>query len=173
MALSLRKSLQNFFVVTNGYSTSSFVEEESAFVRNWSLDLVHSLGQESFKELCAGYFEEKCYHAKPNTQHDKNFVDIWLFKESYSDAKPFGIIKCWETKAIPVKRDDLCEFKKIIAVNKVPLGVFITAGKFSKQAGYSIDKKLRLIDGQKLLNLIEALSEIRKQRLLEKITKSI
>ena len=173
MPLRLRKSLQDIFVFTNGYSVSHFVEAENYFIPSWSIDLIRSLEQESFKELCAGYFEEKCYRAKLNTQHDKKFVNIWLFKESYSSKKPFGIIKCWETKAIYVESNDLNEFSKIIADNNIPLGVFITAGKFSKQVNKNINKKLKLVDGEKLFTLIEALPEIRKQRLLKKLTQSI
>ncbi len=172
MLLSLRKSLRDFFVFTNGYSALNFVPEENVFMPSWSMDLIRSLVHEGFKELCAGYFEEKCYRAKLNTQHDKKLANIWLFKESYSSIKPFGMIKCWGTKAISVDSNNLNEFSKIIAKNNIPLGVFITAGKFSTQANKNITKKLKLVDGVKLLTLIEALPEVRKQRLLVKLTQS-
>lgn len=169
MLQSLRKSIQEVFVVTNGYSVSHFIDKEAGYVSSWSMDLIRSLDQEHFKQLCAGYFEEKCYRANLSTQHDQNVIDIWLFKESYSSANPFGIIQCWGTKAIPVESNDLKSLSKIIKINKIPLTAFITAGKFSKQAADNNSKRLKLIDGEKLLTLIQALPEIRKQRLLKKI----
>lgn len=98
MLQSLRKSIQEVFVVTNGYSASHFIDKEAGYVSSWSMDLIRSLDQEHFKQLCAGYFEKKCYRAKLSTQHDQNVIDIWLFKESYSSANPFGIIQCWGRK---------------------------------------------------------------------------
>jgi len=169
MLLSLRKSLQELFVFTNGFSISQYSKEEE-YQPTWSSDLIFSLEQVRFERLCAGYFEEKCYCAKSNYQYDEQFVDIWLYKESYSSSEPFGIIKCWETKAIAVEPNNLCDFSNYIVENKIPLGVFITVGKISKNAFSSIDKRIKLIDGKKLLKLIEALPEIRKQRLLSKIT---
>ncbi len=136
------------------------------------MNLIRSLAHEDFKELCAGYFEEKCYRAKLITQYDKILADIWLFNESYSSIKPFGMIKYWETKAISVDSKNLNKISKIIAKNNLPLGVLITAGKFSTQTNKNINKKLKLVDGVKLLTLIEALPEIRKQRLLKKLTQS-
>lgn len=72
-------------------------------------------------------------------------------------------------KAIPVESNDLKSLSKIIKINKIPLTAFITAGKFFKQAADNNSKRLKLIDGEKLLTLIQALPEIRKQRLLKKI----
>lgn len=169
MLLSIRKSLQELFVFTNGYSISQYSKEEE-YEPAWSNDLIFSLEQERFKQLCAGYFEEKCYHAKFNTKPDSKYIDIWLFKESYSSSNPFGIIKCWETKAIPIESEDLCDFSSIVAENNIPLGILITAGKFSDSAFKGKDKRIRLIDGKRLLKLVKNLPEIRKQRLLQKIT---
>ena len=169
MLLSIRKSIQELFVFTNGYSISQYSKEEE-YEPTWSNDLIFSLDQERFKHLCAGYFEEKCYHATFNKNPGSKYIDIWLFKESFSSSDPFGFIKCWKTKAIPIESKDLCNFSNIIAENNVPLGVLITAGKFSDSALKGKDKRIKLIDGKKLLKLIEDLTEIRKQRLLQKIT---
>jgi len=72
--------------------------------------------------------------------------------------------------AIPVEHKDLSEFTTYIAENNFPLNVFITAGKISDDVFKLRDKKIRLIDGNKLLMLIKALPEIRKQRLLFKLS---
>ena len=173
MALSLRKSLQEIFVVTNGYSASRMMDRGTKFEPTWSLELIHSIKHDRFIELCAGYFEEKGYRTKINTQHDKNLIDIWLFKESYSSTKPFGMVKCWETKAIDVEAADLDSFLKIKIKNPIPLGVFITVGKISENLTDNKDKKIKLIDGEKLFKMITSLPEIRNQRLLDKVTQNI
>ena len=169
MALSLRKSLQEIFVFTNGYSATRAIDRGTEYEPTWSLELIRSLQHDRFLDLCVGYFEEKGYRTKLNTQHDKKFIDIWLFKQSYSDTKPFGIIKCWETKAIKVDLIDLGQFTKIVAKNDIPLGVFITLGGFAKQVPRSMDKRIQLIDGKSLLNMIQSLPDIRSQRLLDRI----
>ena len=168
MPLSLRRSIQEFFVLTDGYSAANHFAGEK-YCPNWSKEFIRALKHEKLIELCAGYFEEKGYRAKINSQHDKEFIDVWLFKESYSGEQPFGIIKCWETKALPVESIHLNPFSNIVTKNDVPLGVFITVGKYSYEATKYKDKRLQLIDGNKLLSLIKALPEVRKQRLLDKV----
>lgn len=171
MGLSLRKSIQGIFVFTNGYSATRVIDRGTKYEPSWSLELIRSLEEEQFKELCAGYFEEKGYRARINTQHDKKFIDVWLFKESYSNIKPFGVIKCWETKAIKVNTEEVDQFAKIVAKNQIPLGIFVTPGEFVENIAARIEKRIKMIDGEGLLKLIQSLSEVRSQRLLDKISK--
>ena len=173
MALSLRKSLQEIFVVTDGYSASRVMDRGIEYEPVWSQELIHSIKHDRFIELCAGYFEEKGYRTKINAQHDKKLIDIWLFKESYSGTKPFGIVKCWETKAIDVETSDLSEILKIKMKNQIPLGLFITAGKFSENITINKDKEIKLVDGERLFKMVTSLPEIRSQRLLDKVTQNI
>ena len=172
MPLSLRRSIQDFFVVTDGYSAASCLDDDS-FTPSWSLEYIRTLKHEKLIEVCAGYFEEKGYRAKFNNQHENEYIDVWLFKESYSSTKPFGMVKCWETKAIDVEAADLDSFLKIKIKNPIPLGVFITVGKFSENLTVNKGKKIKLIDGEKLFKMITSLSEIRNQRLLDKVTQNI
>ncbi len=167
--LSLTKPLQDIFALTDGYSVSSKQAIDN-LTSKCSLELLSSLQAEDFKKVCAEYFAEKNYRAKENIQVDGICVDIGLFKQSYSDSKPFGIIKCWPTKAIPVKHDDINQFKAMLVDKQISFGAFITAGKFLQENHKSDDKRLQLIDGEKLLSLIQALPEIRKKRLLSKIS---
>lgn len=168
MPLSLRRSIQDFFVVTDGYSAASCLDDDS-FTPSWSLEYIRTLKHEKLIEVCAGYFEEKGYRAKFNNQHENEYIDVWLFKESYSSSKPFGIINCWKMKALPVESIHIKPFSEILTKNDVPLGVFITAGKCSFEATKYKDKRLKLIDGNKLHSLIQMLPEIRKQRLIDKV----
>ncbi len=168
MALSLRKSLQEIFVFTNGYSVTRAIDCDTKSGSKWSLDIIRSLKQEQFIELCAGYFEEKGYRTTINTQHDKNFISIWLFKGSYSAIKPFGVVKCWETKAIKVDSEEVNQFAKIVIKNQIPLGVFVTAGEFAENVTVRVEKRVKMIHGKDLLELIQSLSDIRNQRLSDK-----
>ena len=160
--------MQNIFAFTDGYSVSNDREIENV-ASNFSIELINSLQAEDFKKLCAEYFAEKNYQAKENIQLDDTHIDIGLFKQSYSVSQPFGIVNCWSTKAIPVKLDDINKFKTILNDKKIPFGAFITAGKFILNNHNSDDKRLQLIDGEKLLGLIRDLPDVRKQRLLNKI----
>ena len=83
MALSLRKSFQEIFVITNGYSATRVVDHGEKYEVSWSLEFIRSLDDEKFIRLCAGYFEEKGYRSRINTQHDKKFIDVWLFKDPW------------------------------------------------------------------------------------------
>lgn len=163
------KPLQNIFAFTDGYSVSRTNEKEK-LESKCSIELINSLQAEDFKKLCAEYFSEKSYQAKENIQIDNTPIDIGLYKQSFSSTLPFGVIKCWPTKAIPVKEDDINQFKGILADKQIPFGAFITAGKFQQTISNNDDKRLQLIDGQKLLNLIQTLPEVRKQRLLKKFS---
>ena len=168
MPLSLRKSIQDIFVLTDGYSAAKNIDEDR-FSPSWSLEYIRKLKHDKLIEVCAGYFGEKGYRTRINYQNNEECIDVWLFKESYSSARPFGIIKCWKTKALPVESLHINPFSNFITENDVPLGVFVTVGKFSKEALKFNDKGLQLIDGNKLHNLIQLLPEIRKQRLIDKV----
>ncbi len=169
MALSLRKSLQEIIVFTDGYSATRIIDCKAKYEPTWSLEMISALGHDQFVQLCAGYFEEKGYRTIINKQHDE-FIDIWLFKENYSSNKPFGIIKCWDGSRIEVDSEDFCQFPKIISKNNLPFGTFITAGTFSGQVIKNKNKKIKLIDGRDLLKLIESLADIRSQRLFDNIS---
>ncbi len=168
----LQKSIQNLFVVSNGYSIASYSEDEK-FVPNWSIELIRSLDEEQFVQLCIGYFEEKCYQARTVSLYDADEIDVWLFKDSYSKEKPFGLIKCWHQKAIPVEQKDVNGVMDIISKNQIPFGAFITAGNISNTVPRNLNKQLRLIDGLNLLELINKLPVIRNQRLQTKISNLI
>jgi len=164
--LSFFKPLQNIFAFTDGYSVSHLNEE--GLITNCSAELINSLKIEEFKKLCAEYFAEKSYQAKEDIQLGSSHIDIGLFKQSYSNSQPFGVVKCWSTKAIPVTQDDVNQFKSVLNNKKIPFGAFITAGKFI-QENNNDDKRLQLIDAEKLASLIQALPELRKKRLLNNI----
>lgn len=167
MVLPLLKTLQGLLVFTRGYSISQHAKKKID-EDTWSKDFIFSLRYEQFKKLCAGYFEEKCYRSKIVNKDNSQF-DILLFKESYSSAKPFGIIKCWEANATKSEQDHLSQYINYIANKKIPLSIYITPGEISKDAMLIKDKNIKVIEGSKFLKLIQSLPEIRRQRLLYKI----
>lgn len=137
----------------------------------WSIELINSLEWKRFEDLCAGYFQEKGYRAIVTPHGADGGIDINLFKDSYSPAKPFGIVQCkaWNSYKVGVK--PIRELYGVMAAEKTPLGVFITSGTYTEEAKkFSAGKHLKLLAGNSLLELIESLPDENKQNLLKKIT---
>lgn len=138
----------------------------------WSKQLIDSLEWKRFEDLCAEYFKEKGYKVNVTKLGADGGVDIYIFKESYSSTKPFGIVQCkaWNTYKVGVK--PVRELFGVMASEKTPLGIFITSGTYTKEAEeFSEGKNLKLLSGLSLLKLIESLPEESQKKLLENITK--
>lgn len=160
---------------TKPYSLSfQTLDEESApneLEKEWSLDLITSLEWKRFEALCAGYFTAKGYRAEVSREGADGGVDIYLYKESYSTEKAFGIVQCkaWNTYKVGVK--PVRELYGVMASEKAPLGVFINTGSYTNEAEEFVKgKRLKLLTGNDLLGLITTLPEEKQQRLLAKVT---
>jgi HJR/Mrr/RecB family endonuclease len=138
----------------------------------WSKELIDSLEWKCFEDLCAEYFKEKGYKANVTKLGADGGVDIYIFKESYSSTKPFGIVQCkaWNTYKVGVK--PVRELFGVMVSERTPLGIFITSGTYTKEAEeFSKGKNLKLLSGSSLLKLIESLPEENQNKLLKNITK--
>lgn len=138
---------------------------------SWSLELINKLEWKRFEELCANYFSAKGYRAEVSRQGADGGIDIFLYKDSYSETAVFGIVQCkaWNTYKVGVK--PVRELFGVMAAEKAPLGVFITSGVYTKEAlNFSEGKPLKLLTGESLLKLIESLPEDEQESLLKQIT---
>lgn len=136
----------------------------------WTIDLIRKLEWKSFEDLCKGYIDAKGYRAEVSRQGADGGIDIFLYKDNFSQTQPFGIIQCkaWNSYKVGVK--PLRELFGVMAAEKAPLGVFITSGEYTDEALlFSQGKPLKLLTGQSLLELIESLPQDKQQRLLDEI----
>ena len=141
-------------------------------VQEWSIDLIHSLEWKKFEELSAGYFTATGYRAEVSRFGADGGIDIFLYKESYSQDKAFAVVQCkaWSTYKVGVK--PVRELYGVMASEKAPLGIFITSGDYTREAqAFADGKHLKLITGASLLALLKALPDERQQSLIAKITK--
>ena len=86
----------------------------------WSKALINALEWKKFEDLCAAYFNEKGYKANLTPPGADGGIDIYLFKESYSLSKAFGIIQCkaWNGHRVGVK--PVRELYGVMASEKTP-----------------------------------------------------
>jgi len=160
----------------NVSSTSQKVDPPRILMNNkedpfWSLELINKLEWKRFEELCANYFSAKGYRAEVSRQGADGGIDIFLYKDSYSETAVFGIVQCkaWNTYKVGVK--PVRELFGVMAAEKAPLGVFITSGVYTQEAlNFSEDKPLKLLTGKSVLKLIESLPEDEQKSLLKHIT---
>lgn len=167
----IRSAEQDFYKIHTGDSYSQSHQQIQENPKVWSKELINTLEWKRFEELCSEYFNMKGYKAKLTKHGADEGIDIYLFKESYSLKKAFGIVQCkaWNKYKVGVKH--MRELYGVMAAKQVPLSVFITSGSYTKEAEeFSQGKHLKLISGDLLLNLIQALSEEKQQALLKKIT---
>lgn len=139
--------------------------------KEWSLSLINSLEWKRFEELCAGYFSQKGYRAEISRQGADGGIDIFLYKESYSTTRVFGVVQCkaWNTYKVGVK--PVRELFGVMTAEQAPLGVFMTSGAYTQEAEqFAQGKPLKLLTGKSLLELLKSLPEDSHQSLLNEIT---
>ena len=166
---SIRSAEKDFYKA--GKETSQLNQSNLGKPEEWSKELINALEWKRFEELCSEYFNAKGYKAKVTRQGADGGIDIHLFKESYSLTKAFGIVQCkaWNSYKVGVK--PVRELYGVMSAEHAPLGVFVTSGSYTKEAEeFSKGKHLKLISGDSLLELIQALSKEKQQTLLRKIT---
>jgi len=137
----------------------------------WSQSLINSLEWKRFEELCCQYCTLIGYSAKLTGKGADGGIDIELFKNNYALIKPYGIVQCkaWEKNKIGVKH--IRELYGVMASEGVPLGVFITTGRYTPDAiAFSQGKDLDLISGNELFKRIQLLPEKEQDTLLKNIT---
>jgi len=146
--------------------------DESKHNTKWTIELIDALEWKRFEELCSLYFEQKGYRVEMTRQGADGGVDINLFKNSYSNSKPFGIVQCkaWNSYKVGVK--PVRELLGVMAAEKCPLGVFVTSGDYTREAReFSAGKHIKLMNGTRLLQQIRELPESSQRTLLDKVTR--
>lgn len=131
----------------------------------WSMGLLRELEWKRFETICTEYLKSIGYDAKETRIGADGGVDIIVNKGGAD--KPLAIVQCkaWNKYNVGVK--PIRELFGLMAAERVINGMFITTGDYTAEAReFANGKNLRLITGERLLEVIKKLPVERKDRLL-------
>jgi restriction system protein len=130
-------------------------------------DLLKNLELKIFNKLCASFFDQMGFRAsKVLNSNDPSTSDISILY-SKNNEKPFSIFQCSvspeSTAAEPVKK-----FKAAMLGADLKNGYFLTTTEFSEIAkDFAKENTINLIDGEKLIELINNMPETSQNLLFE------
>ena len=136
----------------------------------WTLGLIKDLEWKRFEDLCANYFKAKGHRAEVTKHGADGGIDILLYGISHPD-KVLGVIQCKSWKERVVGVGSIRELFGVMTDAGCPLGIFVTISGYSKDAeAFAVGKHIKLLDAQKLLDLIRSLPAPQQAELLDKVT---
>jgi restriction system protein len=134
-------------------------------LKSWSLDLLRALEWKRFELVCAAYFEAIGMRTKVAREGADGGVDIQLYKEN--DARPSAIAQCKAWKVYDVDVKPVRELYGVMARQGVTQGIFLTTGRFTREArSFPKGNELLLWDGEQLLAKIRDLPPETRAELL-------
>ncbi|SEA68473.1 restriction system protein [Desulfuromusa kysingii] len=166
---SSRKQSKDFLFSPNVGVPSeewTFAGVEESRPTEWSLVVLSRLEWKRFETVCSEYLKLLGHNATETKIGPDGGVDIVIHKDG--QEKPVAIVQCkaWNTYKVGVK--PVRELFGLMAAERVTTGMFITSGDFTSEAiDFAQGKRLRLIDGDKLLNGIKKLSADKQSQLLD------
>lgn len=143
-----------------------FRSDEAAGSREWSIEILKQLEWKRFETVCNEYLKAIGHDARETRIGPDGGVDIIVRKEGQD--KPLAIVQCkaWNTYKVGVK--PVRELFGLMAAERVTTGMFISSGEFTAEAiSFAEGKRLRLINGDKLVTAIKKLSAEQQQQLLD------
>jgi restriction system protein len=135
----------------------------------WSLDLLRALEWKRFERVCAAYFEAQGLRIKVAREGADGGVDIHLYRGD--TEKPTAIAQCkaWNTYKVGIK--PVRELYGVMAREGVTKGVFLTTGRFTKEAqAFPKGDDLYLWDGEQIVAKLWALPAEKQAELLRLAT---
>lgn len=151
--------------VKDSFDDWTFAAPEETKPTEWSLAVLTCLEWKRFETVCAEYLRLIGHNANETRIGADGGVDIIVHKEG--QEKPVAIVQCkaWNTYKVGVK--PVRELFGLMAAERITNGIFITSGEFTSEAkDFAQGKRLKLIDGVKLLNAIQQLSVEKQAQLL-------
>ena len=143
---------------------------EEAKPTAWSAGLIRELEWKRFEDLCADYFKAKGHRAEVTKHGADGGIDILLYAPSNPD-KVLGIIQCksWKDRVVGV--GPIRELFGVMTDAGSPLGIFVTIAGYSREAeAFAEGKHIKLLDAQKLLEMIRSLPAQQQRELLDSAT---
>lgn len=130
-----------------------------------TLDLLRSLDWRRFEEACAEYFRCINFHAITQSHGADGGVDIQLAHIG-EPGRIVGLVQCKQW-AKPVGPKLMREFLGVMVDAKISEGIFITTSTFVPEArSFAAANKIDLIDGERLVELINDLPATSRERIL-------
>lgn len=119
-----------------------------------------------FERYVCELFKQFGYDAHVTKSTGDGGKDILIYKNNY-----FAVAECKRYNRSKVTRPDIQKFHSAIIDCKAEKGYFITTSDFTNQAiSYVLDKPIELINGMKLINLIEeSTKDVNSQKQLDSI----
>jgi restriction system protein len=139
----------------------------------WSLEFIQKVEWRTFEKLCMRYFQCLGFEVEDTGGGADGGIDFNLYKHVDGSRKLRAAVQCksWSKKRVGVAV--IRELFGVIHENKTPLAIVMVSGDFSDDAkNFSNSKKLKLINGKKLLGGISKLSEAEQRELLDEITRT-
>ncbi|AIF42987.1 restriction endonuclease [Virgibacillus halodenitrificans] len=125
------------------------------FERRGSLNQLRQMSPIAFEYYVCEMFKQLNYDAHVTKATGDCGKDILIYKKDFH-----GIVECKRYVKSKVTRPHIQKFHSAIIDCKADKGYFITTGEFTCTAvSYVLDKPIELIDGQRLVKLIEEVTK--------------
>jgi restriction system protein len=135
----------------------------------WDMDVLRNIDWKLLEDLCSAYLASKNWEVQQTEFGADGGIDIIFNSAKWAKPTPFGIIQCKARPNWLVPVSAIRELLGVMVDRKAELGIFITTGNFTQPAiDFATGKRIQLVNGQKFLNLILALSPEVQSALLEK-----
>lgn len=132
----------------------------------WNPELLKHLEWRRFEELCAAYFEAIGFTPRITRSRADGGADIALHPDGAGAPTRLGQCRAWSAYPIGIK--PLHELQAAMGLAGVGEAVFVTSGRFTKEAAeFAAKQKIELIDGAQLLEAIAALAPEKALALLK------
>ncbi len=134
----------------------------------WSVKLIQELEWKRFEELSVAYYREKGIKAETTPLGADGGIDIKLYQDD--SGRPTTIIQC-KSWASQVGVKQIREFLGVMTHEKIAKGFYMTSSGYTNDA-FEIAKsnKITLINGEMLLMMVQRLSPMSQEKLLDLAT---
>ena len=131
------------------------LKNRSLLSRNRTLKKLKKLSWDDFERLCMELFEKKGWKVLGNEKKGADGgVDIWMKKSSFG-SKTSAIVQCKRYEDALVTIKVIREMYGLMYEYEVEEAYIVTTSRFTKECYKFIeDKKIVLIDGEKLVAMI-------------------
>lgn len=161
---SKRKNLNTFVYESKKEKIEPKLVIDSEGVKSFTSDFLKGLSTKSFNFLCESYFIQR--GIKTTLDNSIRHGEVYL-KLQENDSDTTTAIAICEVGYSGIGIVDVAKLYKTMKSENIRRGYYITTGSFSQAAiDFVTDVKIRLIDGEELLLMINALSELSKKQML-------
>lgn len=136
---------------------------------NWTIALLQEMDWKRFEDLCCEYFSIIGFKSVQTGLGADGGVDIYLYKDESDKVFAAAQCKAWTN---PVGVEQIRAFFGVMVHKNLSTGYFVSTSTFYQSAKeFAVDKNIHLIDGKKLIKMIEELTEEKQNELYKLSTK--